>query len=77
MLKFLLDSKSLPSNRETRKSLPAVFDGLFDVLDADGNGLVDMAELASGLSVICGGSSEDKLKATFDMFGAYLRACAA
>jgi Ca2+-binding EF-hand superfamily protein len=45
-----------------------VADELFEIFDADGNGVVDFAELASGLSVLCGGSRDDKVRAAFELF---------
>ena len=41
---------------------------LFDIFDEDGNGVVDFTELASGLSVLCGGDSNDKVAAAFSLF---------
>jgi len=41
---------------------------LFELFDADGNGVVDFAELASGLSVLCGGSRVDKVEAAFALY---------
>ena len=38
---------------------------MFDLFDTDGNGVVDFSELASGLSVLCGGSRDDKAKQHF------------
>jgi Ca2+-binding EF-hand superfamily protein len=43
-------------------------DEIFDIFDADGNGVVDFTELASGLSLLCGGSREDKVMAAFRLF---------
>ena len=43
---------------------------LFKTFDADGNGVVDFAELASGLSILCGGSRDDKVAAAFELFDA-------
>ena len=40
-------------------------DGLFDLFDTDGNGVVDFSELASGLSVLCGGSRDAKQSGIF------------
>ena len=48
--------------------LPLVVGGLFAALDADGSGCLSPAELATGLSVLCGGPSEDKVQAAFDLF---------
>ena len=42
---------------------------LFDLFDRDGNGLVDIQELLSGLSVLCGGERDDKIRAAFELFG--------
>lgn len=42
--------------------LSFIKDRLFDVFDTDGNGLVDFTELTSGLTVLCGGSREEKMK---------------
>ena len=41
---------------------------LFSLFDTDGNGYVDFNELASGLSVLCGGTSHDKVRAAFDLY---------
>ena len=41
---------------------------LFDVFDQDGNDAVDFSELASGLSVLCGGSRDEKAEAAFALY---------
>jgi Ca2+-binding EF-hand superfamily protein len=38
---------------------------LFAVFDRDNNGVVDFAELVAGLSVLCGGSRDDKIVHAF------------
>ena len=48
--------------------LQVILDRMFDLFDTDGNGVVDFSELASGLSVLCGGSRDDKAKAAFSLF---------
>ncbi|RQM22416.1 hypothetical protein B5M09_008808, partial [Aphanomyces astaci] len=45
-----------------------VLDRLFRVFDA--NGFVSFRELASGLSILCGGSPTDKIQAVFDLYDA-------
>jgi Ca2+-binding EF-hand superfamily protein len=45
-----------------------IVDKLFDVFDEDGNGAVDFSELASGLSVLCGGSRDEKAEAAFALY---------
>ena len=41
---------------------------LYDVFDSDGNGVVDFSELASGLSVLCGGERDAKAEAAFALY---------
>lgn len=41
---------------------------LFQLFDNKGHGKIDFSEVASGLSVLCGGTREDKVKAAFDLF---------
>jgi Ca2+-binding EF-hand superfamily protein len=41
---------------------------LFQIMDADGNGVIDFPELATGLSVFCDGSPEDKARAAFNLY---------
>ena len=41
---------------------------LYDIFDTDGNGVVSFDEFASGISVLCGGSREDKVRAAFALF---------
>ena len=41
---------------------------IYLLFDTDGNGYVDFNELASGLSVLCGGTSHDKVRAAFDLY---------
>ncbi|EEY68199.1 uncharacterized protein PITG_04603 [Phytophthora infestans T30-4] len=56
------------SDAETQKKLREVIDGLFDLFDRDNSGAVDFGELASGLSVLCGGTKDQKVKAAFSLF---------
>ncbi|CAI5744362.1 unnamed protein product [Peronospora destructor] len=56
------------SDSETQKKLQGVIDSLFDLFDRDGNEAVDFVELASGLSVLCGGTKDQKVKAAFSLF---------
>ena len=41
---------------------------LFDAFDTDGNGAIDLAELAAGVSVWCRGSRHTKIRAAFLLF---------
>jgi Ca2+-binding EF-hand superfamily protein len=45
-----------------------VLTSLFDVFDQDGNEAVDFSELASGLSVLCGGTRDEKAEAAFALY---------
>lgn len=38
------------------------------MFDKDSNGVVDLGELICGVSLLCAGSSGEKLKAAFDLF---------
>lgn len=53
--KFLPHQSSIEYNRAR-----LLLNRLFDVFDADGNGIVDCLELASGLVMLCGGSNDDR-----------------
>ncbi|KAL4176746.1 hypothetical protein KRP22_001687 [Phytophthora ramorum] len=56
------------SSPETQTKLQEVVDGLFDLFDRDNSGAVDFGELASGLSVLCGGTKDQKVEAAFSLF---------
>ena len=45
-----------------------VLDKMFDIFDINGDGHVDVAEFLSGLSVLVGGSRDDKIRAAFDLY---------
>ncbi|KAE8882473.1 hypothetical protein PF003_g33432 [Phytophthora fragariae] len=53
---------------DMQKKLQEVIDGLFDLFDRDNSGAVDFGELASGLSVLCGGTKDQKVEAAFSLF---------
>ena len=55
-------------SRGQASHLEAVVRHLFETFDADGNGVIDLAELSSGLSVLCGGSRDDKVRAAFSLY---------
>ena len=56
------------SEEEDSDKLNVVKSRLFEIFDVDGNGTVDFSELASGLSILCGGSRDDKARAAFSLF---------
>jgi len=41
---------------------------IFDVFDRDGNGIVDHSEFVAGLSLLCRATSDDKIRAAFNLF---------
>jgi Ca2+-binding EF-hand superfamily protein len=43
-------------------------DRLFDVFDENGDGCVDLLEVASGVSLLCGGSDDEKIDTLFALF---------
>ncbi|KAF0720340.1 Aste57867_395 [Aphanomyces stellatus] len=53
---------------EGRHRLHLILDRLFNVFDTNGNGFVNYHELASGLSILCGGSRQEKVQAAFDLY---------
>ncbi|KAG6622002.1 uncharacterized protein IUM83_07410 [Phytophthora cinnamomi] len=48
--------------------LRLILNRLFVIFDEDHNGSVDFCELCSGLSVLCGGSREEKVRAAFSLY---------
>ncbi|CAI5744363.1 unnamed protein product [Peronospora destructor] len=56
-------------NDETNLArLRLILNRLFVIFEEDHNGTVDFCELSSGLSVLCGGSREEKVRAAFSLF---------
>ncbi len=45
-------------------------DKLFQIFDANRNGAIDLVELAGGISILCGGSRDDKVAAAFALYDA-------
>ena len=50
-------------------SLPYFVDVLFDLFDTNNDGVVDYNELASGISLFCVGTTDEKVKETFEVYG--------
>ncbi|GMH57775.1 hypothetical protein TrST_g2361 [Triparma strigata] len=53
---------------QERSRILFVVESLFQALDFNGDELIDFAELASGISVLCGGERDDKVMAAFSLF---------
>ncbi len=49
----------------------AVLHKLFELFDSNQDGTVDFAELMAGLSVVCGGSRDQKVETAFSLFGTW------
>ena len=45
-----------------------VLSSVFDAFDRDGNGVVDFTELATGLTLLCGGDRATRLRAAFALY---------
>jgi Ca2+-binding EF-hand superfamily protein len=65
--KLASQTRSLRSKEDNDK-LRVVLSRLFDVFDTNGDGTIDFAELASGVSVLCGGDMDTKAEACFSLF---------
>eukprot|EP00505_MAST-04D_sp_SCG-Rhode-Island_P001937 Stramenopile-MAST_4_protein_1937 len=67
--KSLLDQIGGHENEEEDSARwDVVMTRLFDLFDNDGNGAVDFSELVCGLTVLSGGSGDDKARAAFSQF---------
>ena len=49
------------------RATPELLQRLFAFFDADDDGFVDRVELATGLSMLCGGTNEQRVRAAFEM----------
>ena len=56
------------ADRSSPGRLRVVLAQLFDVFDVDQSGYIDFVELASAVSVLCGGSPEEKVAAAFGLY---------
>jgi len=56
------------SNQDDERAAESVISRLFEIFDEDGNGVVDARELASGLSILCSGSRDEKVRSAFSLF---------
>ena len=63
----LVEQTGDPQHHKAEK-LSVLLGRLFAIFDQDGSGSIDFAELASGMSVLCGGSREAKVKAAFALY---------
>jgi Ca2+-binding EF-hand superfamily protein len=51
-----------------KEHVPKVAQKLFNALDSNKNGLLDIAELGTGLGLLCGGTQIEKIKAGYDLY---------
>lgn len=65
---FLLSNRESGSLPLDKDRLRIIVDRLFKLFDEDGNGKLDFSELASGLSVLCGGSRDSKVQSAFALY---------
>jgi Ca2+-binding EF-hand superfamily protein len=56
------------SSDADQRRMEAVLNRLFDIFDRDGDGLVDSQEFLSGLSVLCHGERDEKIRAAFELY---------
>lgn len=64
--KIMLEGPRLSPDDALRAEIAC--DRLFDALDINHDGHVDFQELASGLSILAGGSRDDKVRAAFKLY---------
>jgi len=67
-VEFLSCYDSLLQARGIQVPPPDVQEKVFSIFDRDGNGVVDLMELISGMSLLCGGSDDEKIEAVFNAF---------
>jgi Ca2+-binding EF-hand superfamily protein len=53
---------------DARERLESIITKLFSIFDVNGDGVIDFTELASGLSVLCGGTRDEKARAAFALY---------
>jgi Ca2+-binding EF-hand superfamily protein len=51
-----------------RENIPKIAQKLFTTLDGNKNGILDIAELGTGLGLLCGGTQVEKIKAGYDLY---------
>lgn len=64
---FAHRSKMLATS-DKRHQLAATLAALYSLFDANGDGMVDSSELMAGITVLCGGTSEEKARAVFTLY---------
>ena len=55
-------------NKTSCAKLENILDRLFCIFDTNGNGTVEVNELASGLSVLASGTRDAKVEAAFSLY---------
>ena len=69
-LDFVVGDKSHLSGAGDEDRLRVLRRRLYDIFDTNGDGVVQFAEMASGLSVLCGGSADAKARLAFKLYNA-------
>lgn len=64
---LFLDSSSAMQPSSSSQDLTELINRLYDAFDSDQNGLVDFIELASGLTLLCQGSRDSKIRSAFQL----------
>lgn len=65
---FLAHYEELLRNKGLEVPPEEVRSAVFGLIDRDGNGVADLMELVCGVSLLCGGTDDDKLNAVFRSF---------
>ena len=64
----LVDASGVELTEDDLDRLRLVLCRLYEIFDSDNNGVVDFTELSTGLSVLCGGTRDEKAAAAFALY---------
>jgi len=64
----LVEGAGGPLSIDDEDLLQIMYGHLYELFDTDDNGVVDFTEVTTGLTVVCGGSMDEKAKAAFDLY---------
>ena len=66
--KELAATRALPLTEDEDEQFRVALGGLYDMFDGIGDGVVDSTDLSSGLSVLCGGTRDERALVAFALY---------